>query len=55
MSLSFICLWQNNLFCRDKDRILTYRRLIDFVMSFTYFWFLDIGLPLGQGSIKPDF
>jgi hypothetical protein len=46
VSLSFICLWQNNLFCRDKDRTLTYRRLIDFVMSFTYFRFLDIRLSL---------
>jgi len=39
-------LWLNNVFCRDKNHTLTYRRLFGFVESFVYLGFLDTMLSL---------
>ena len=43
---SFFC-----FFCMDKDRTLTYWKLIGFVASYTFLGFLDIRLFLGLSLI----
>jgi len=43
---SFVC-GKTIFICRNKDRTLTYRRLISFMSSFAYLGFLDTSLSLG--------
>jgi hypothetical protein len=38
--------------CREKDRTLTYRKLTDFVASFTYLGFLNTRLSLNPSLIS---